>query len=298
MNCSSCGSKLDYRDVFCSHCGALTDRGKGRSELVSHYASAAARNLNELGSAAIQYTINPANRIKVLIGTGVLALLLVSLTSNPFSRGVAGLFAVSVDDLAGLGDDETTFLSANNKYEVVGIATVFDQPTEDGSRALEAFSQGDTVTAWPVAQGAAKSEWFELEGGRFISGANLVSTSAPSNDVTLEFPESIQGRWVRGFGCEGSGSLFSVEFIDDRFTEVGRSAKLVRSSINATGTPVFVLDMSQDDGQQYSGAFAVHVSSDGNAIIIDDLNMSVENRSWRYRDSLPCDEWDEQAIYP
>lgn len=157
MECHSCGAELDPRDKFCSKCGAITERGKGAGELAARYVAELADGFGKLFAAALGYVTDPENRKRVAIAGGVALVLLISLTSNPISRGVGGLFS-SVPDGPTSNDDgtpnfeeyEDVFLAERASYDVTGQANMRDFPTGQGTNVIGTLVAGETVEAQEV----------------------------------------------------------------------------------------------------------------------------------------------------
>ncbi len=64
----------------------------GAGQLAGRYVTELGTGLGKLVSAAIACAANPQNRMKVIAGASVLALLLITFTSNPITRGIGSLF--------------------------------------------------------------------------------------------------------------------------------------------------------------------------------------------------------------
>lgn len=229
MECHACGAELDPRDKFCSKCGAITERGKGASELAGRYVAELTDGFGKLFAAAFGYVTNPENRTRVAVVGGVALLLLISFTSNPISRGVGGLFS-SVPDGPTYNDDgtpnfaeyEDVFLAEQASYDVTGQANVRDFPTGEGTTVIGTLIAGDVVDAQEVMAFDPLSRWLKLASGGYVWGANL-SPIGPAPEPRLPmFPLRFQGSWSTRESCDRNGA--------DIFVDIGPTTMFVQGN--------------------------------------------------------------------
>ena len=222
MECHACGAELDPRDKFCSKCGAITERGKGASELAVRYVAELADGFGKLFAAAFGYVTNPENRKRVAVGGGVALVLLISLTSNPISRGIGSMFepvpvapTFNEDGTPNFADYEDQFLSFEAEYLVTGAANIRDFPTSQGTSIVGSFEGGERITAREVRAFDPNSRWFAIEGGGYVWGANLINaqdaqSEAQASETVAWGPEDILGRWSDRATCYGE--IRDIEF--------------------------------------------------------------------------------------
>lgn len=214
MECHACGAELDPRDKFCSKCGAITERGKGASELAGRYVAELADGFGKLFAVALGYVTNPENRKRVAVGGGVALVLFISFTSNPISRGVGSIFEPS-PDAPTFNDDgspnfaeyEDFFLADEEEYRVTGTANIRDFPTSNSTTVVGTFEGGETVFAREVKGFDASSQWFKLTSGGYVWGGNLVSANASVGAASgPQFPARLIGQWSDFADCTGEGN--------------------------------------------------------------------------------------------
>lgn len=217
MECHACGAELDPRDKFCSKCGAVTERGKGANELASRYVAELANGLGKLFAAALGYVVNPENRTTVAVGGGIALILLVSLTSNPISRSVGGLFepepegpTFNEDGTPNFADYEDVFLGEEGSYLVTGQANIRDFPTSQGTGVIGALVEGETVMAREVRAFDPESQWFNLSTGGYVWGRNLTPSISELSEVSDPvFPNYLHGQWSDRSSCSDTPSYFA-----------------------------------------------------------------------------------------
>lgn len=222
VNCSECGTELDFREAFCSKCGEVTDRGKGPGELARRYTAELVDGFGKLIAAAFAYVTNSDNRKKVGIGVVVALVLMISLTSNPILRSVDNLFTSSPDGPAfnedgtpNFADYEDQFLSFEAEYLVTGAANIREFPTSQGTSIVGSFEGGERITAREVRAFDPNSRWYAIEGGGYVWGANLTSaqrgqSEAQASETVAWGPEDILGRWSDRATCYGE--IRDIEF--------------------------------------------------------------------------------------
>lgn len=219
MECHACGAELDPRDKFCSKCGAITERGKGASELAGRYVAELADGFGKLFAAALGYVTNPENRKRVAIGGAVALVLLISLTSNPISRGVGGLFNPS-QDVPSFNDDgtpnfaeyEDVFLGDEAEYYVTGVANVRNYPTGQNTDVVGSLAEGNRVMAREVRAFDRNSQWLKLSTGGYVWGRNLAPIGGNQSEIKRAEYARLIGRWHVSGGCNvESGDTLTVE---------------------------------------------------------------------------------------
>ena len=141
VECASCGAKIDYRDKFCSSCGALTAGARSIPEQLRQAVADAATEFSKLAEQFGTYVRDEDNRKQVIIGSSVLALLLVALTDNPLSKGISSLFdgeqaapQFTADGLPDFANYEDAYLSETAEYVLTGTANVRDYTTSCWAR--------------------------------------------------------------------------------------------------------------------------------------------------------------------
>jgi len=287
MECQACGAELDPRDKFCSKCGAITERGKGAGEFVGRYVAQLADGFEKFFAAAFGYITNHENRKRVAVGGGVALVILISLTSNPISRGLGGPFSSTPDGptyndngTPNFAEYEDVFLAEQGSYEVTGQANVRDFPTGEGTTVIGTLVAGETVEAREVMAFDQQSRWLKLASGGYVWGGNLVASGKPAPKTQLSFPASLIGRWSDHAECTGSG----------RETEVVVSASSVTieqtrydlANILGAGQELPGYEPEQSSGE-LSTIESIIVQEDARypAIWIGDQD-DIEGKSYRY----------------
>ncbi len=210
QECTSCGAELDFRETFCSKCGEVTERGMGAGQLAGRYVTELGTGLSKLVSAAIAYAANPQNRTKIIAGAGVLALLLITFTSNPITRGIGSLFEeapevprLTADGLPDLANYEDVFVGEEKELFVTGPANVRDFPTSEGTTVIRTLNEGETVKAREVKAFDPTSQWLKLAGGGYVWGANLSRDEKMVGEDGLVLPAKLRGLWSDRASCDG-----------------------------------------------------------------------------------------------
>ncbi|MEM1050642.1 MAG: zinc ribbon domain-containing protein [Pseudomonadota bacterium] len=296
MNCYACGAELDPRDKFCSKCGALTARGQGFGELTGRYVAEFAHGLGKLIGAAISYTTNPENRTKVSIGASLTFVLLISLTSNPISRGVGGLFNPS-SDAPSFNDDgtpnfaayEDVFLAESGSYAVTGQANVRDFPTSQETRIIGALAEGEIVMAREVQSFDPTSQWLKLNTGGYVWGGNLVSSEQLAPQGQPRFPAPLIGRWSDHAECTGSGQDREIVVSASSIT-IGRTRyDLIK--IRGAGNEIPGYELAQRPGDtSATGSIIVQEDARYPAIWISYNNQPTGKAYRYYRSDYLCSD--------
>ncbi len=177
--CVSCGVEVHYLDKFCSKCGAFTNVGPPIAEQLGKAVGDAGRELGKLAEQVNAYVRDEANR-KQVIGGSALALLLVVLTDNPISNGVAGLFAdepaapkFAADGSPDFANYQDIFLSEETWFIVTGTANIRSFPTSEGAVIIGTLQEGDTISAQEVQAFDPDSRWYKIMDGGYVWGGNL-----------------------------------------------------------------------------------------------------------------------------
>ncbi len=102
-------------------------------------------------------------------------MLLTSLTSNPTSRWVSGLFSATPDGPTYNEDGTPNFtayedvlLADEASYAVTGQANVRDFPTNEGATVIRILVEGETVEAREVMAFDPLSRWLKLPSDGYV----------------------------------------------------------------------------------------------------------------------------------
>lgn len=293
MECHACGAELDPRDKFCSKCGAVTERGKGASELAGRYVAELADGFGKLFAAALGYVTNPENRKKVAIGGGVALVLFISLTSNPISRGVGGLFS-SVPDGPTYNDNgtpnfaeyEDVFLAERASYDVTGQANVRDFPTGEGTNVIGTLVAGETVEAQEVMAFDPLSRWLKLASGGYVWGANL-SPIGPAPEPRLPmFPPRFQGSWSTRESCDRNGADIFVDIGPTTIFVQGNRSDLLRTIEDDSSLTLYVIRPTANPDTEMQ--ITIDYSANGRWIILN-YKEPEDIGVWSLHDpEMPC----------
>lgn len=301
MECKGCGTSLDYRDAFCSKCGALTERGKGPIEQIGRSLAMFGDELGKLFTQFVKFLADRRYRKQIAVGVGLAALATAMFTDNPLSKGVEGLFAAGPrgpsfksDRSPNFADYEDIFLSDELEFRVTGIANVRDFPTSDGTQIEHTFSGGETVYAREVAAFDPTTRWYKLTSGGYLWAGNLAISTEQAASFPREFPSELQGEWSDNSACDGSQYPFWVEFSGDRYSRLGESGVVTGGTRMADGSLIFDLQMTDDRGAQYPGKFEVRFNAKRNGIRLHDLAREWASTEWWYRENVPCAERNEE----
>lgn len=288
MECTKCGADLDFRDAFCSKCGQLTDRGKGAGELAGRYTAELFDSLSKLISSGLAYASDRENRIQVGIGAAVAALALVTLTSNPISRGVSGIFVSSpevptfnADGTPNFAEYEDVFIGEQVEYLVTGSANVRDFPTSQGSKVIGALTKGETVMARSVKAFDADSQWLKLASGGYVWAVNFVHIDADAANSSgalhtgAEFPDFLRGRWSSMDTCRGYDMNAEIDISANSITFYESTGRLTDITYDDRGKPIYHLAMS-GEGQTWTASYAINITANGLSIFLDTVGRADE----------------------
>jgi len=284
MECHACGAELDPREKFCSKCGAVTERGKGASELAGRYVAELADGFEKLLAAALGYVANPENRTKVAVGGGIALILLFSLTSIPISRGVGGLFepdpkgpTFSEDGTPNFADYEDVFLGEEGSYLVTGQANIRDFPTSQGTGVIGALVEGETVMAREVQAFDPGSQWLKLTDGGYVWGRNLSSLdrgeSADAHGASeVKFADNIQGRWSDMAKCRGHETETRFEISENRVLFANSMGTLKRITKDELGREEYHIDFLSNDNESKE-VLRISPNANGFTLLVDDVQF-------------------------
>ncbi len=288
MECSKCGAELDFREAFCSKCGELTDRGKGAGELAGRCTAELFDGLSKLIASAFAYVSNRENRARLSIGAAVSALLLITLTSNPISRGVSGIFVSSPegptfndDGTPNFAEYEDVFIGELVEYLVTGPANVRDFPTSQRTNVIGALSEGETVMARAVKAFDPDSQWLKLASGGYVWAANFVHLDAGVADpmgalpTGAEFPDFLRGRWSSMDTCRGYDMNAEIDISANSITFYESTGSLTDITYDDRGKPIYQLAMS-GEGQTWTDSYAINITANGFSIFLDRVGRAGE----------------------
>ena len=302
MECTKCGTELDFRDAFCSKCGEVTDRGKGPGELAGRYVAELAGGLGKLIAATLGYVTIRENRTKVGVGTGVALLLLISLTSNPISRGVGSMFA-STPNAPTFNDDgspnfaeyEDVFVGDETEYFVTGTANIRDFPTSQGTGVIGTLAESERVIAREVRAFDPDSRWLKLTTGGYVWGSNLAPTSNQSQQSVgtqqnrLEFPQAARGLWTTMETCHGAANDTEVMITEDSFSYERAYGKLISIETSASGHEMFVVQF-KSTAETWSDQLALTVIAHGKTLIVNRPQASEPSEAIYYLKGVGCED--------
>jgi hypothetical protein len=182
--CTSCGHEIDYRDRFCSSCGAITERGWSIPERLGR---SAGRIVDRIARSAGKRD----NRKHLWAGGAAAVTLLMMVTGNPGANFVSDLFAGTEKDLPRLTSDGSPDLASYKdvfsgevaEFVVTGPANVRDYPTSQGTQVINTLEAGEIITARPVHAFDPSARWYRLPGGGYVWGGNLVHLDEPENAI-------------------------------------------------------------------------------------------------------------------
>jgi hypothetical protein len=249
--CTSCGAEIDYRDKFCSSCGALTAIGRPITEQIGQAVAQIAEAVSKLAGEFAAYVRDEANRKPVIIGSCVLALLLLALTDNPVSKGFSGLFddeaqapQLTAEGLPDFANYEDVFLAEEAEFAVTGPANVRDYPTSQDTQVVRTFHGDVLVQARQVQAFDPSSQWYKLSDGGYVWGGNLVHIDEPTGINQITFHSNLHGRWSSMDTCNGPGPDAIVD-ISEREIRIHESlGQLKRVSKDARGNDVYHINFS------------------------------------------------------
>ncbi len=283
--CTSCDAELDFRETFCPKCGQVTERGMGAGQLAGRYVTELGTGLGKLVSAAIAYAANPQNRTKVIAGASVLALLLITFTSNPITRGIGSLFEetpempqLTADGLPDLASYEDVFVGEETEFFVTGPANVRDFPTSEGTTVIRTLNEGATVKAREVKAFDPTSRWLKLAGGGYVWGANLVDLDQIENDArtgegltaVAEFAQVIRGRWSSMDSCRGAGPDAIVEISANEIRISESLGRLERVSKDERGNDIYHVAFSSLR-EEWPETLSIFLTANGFSLIMSNV---------------------------
>lgn len=260
--CRSCGAVIDYQDRLCSSCGAITERGR---PLPERFGSSLVRSVDQIAGNLR----DPRHRKQVIIGGVALILLLVALTDNPVSSGVAGLLKseeagprLTDGGLPDFPSYTDVFLAAEAEFVVTGPANVRDYPTSVATSAVRTLNKGDKISARQVQAFDPNSSWYKIDDGEYVWGGNLDRIDGPANAAALRFPANLQGRWSSMDTCRGQDLDVIIEIVPDGIRFYESYGSLTRISHDYKERELYHLAMS-GEGQTWDETFRFMLSANG-----------------------------------
>jgi hypothetical protein len=274
--CTSCGEKLDYRDAFCSKCGAVTRRGMPLFQKLGLGLGETAAELGKLASRFTEYVRDEANRKQVVIGGALLVLLLLVSTNNPLTRGVSSLFGgaeaagpqFTVDGLPDFASYEDAYLSETAEYILTGNANVRNYPTSQNTQVIKTLASGTTVSARQVKAFDPTAQWYRLADGGYVWGGNLARPDGQSVGGAM-FPSYLRGQWSSMDTCRGDSENLYVTISAQEIQFYESGGQLMRISHDYKERELYHLAMS-GEGEAWDETFRFMLSNDSMTLTLFD----------------------------
>lgn len=280
MKCAACDADIDDRDIFCSQCGELTQRGQPFAQQLGSTAGEIASGLTRLGGQASAYVRDETNRKHAVAGGVAVLLGFITLTNNPISASISGLFGsksegpqLAADGLPDFASYQDMFLSEEAEYVVTGMANVRDFPTSQGTTIIRTLNEGETVMAREVQAFDPSSQWMKLSNGGYAWGSNLLQAEPPSTQMTgeatasIEFAQNIRGTWSSMETCRGARNNAEVTITKNTMSFSESVGQLKRIETNEFGQPIYEVAFSSYY-ETWIDRMEISLTANGHSIIM------------------------------